>query len=114
MNDRVEVQVGPALELLEAMLEEPPAPFDFTFIDADKANTPKYFSLARKLSRSGAVIVADNVIRDGTLADPAAGDDNTLGNRALHAQIKADDSIQATTIQTVGHKGWDGFTIAIV
>jgi predicted O-methyltransferase YrrM len=114
LNDRVEIQVGPALGLLEAMLDEPPAPFDFTFIDADKANSPNYFRLARQLSRPGATIIVDNVIRHGTLADPSANDPDTAGNRLLHDQLKADDSIQATTIQTVGHKGWDGFTIAIV
>jgi predicted O-methyltransferase YrrM len=114
LSDRVEIQVGPALELLEAMLDEPPAPFDFVFIDADKQNTPSYFALARRLCRPGAMIVADNVIREGSLADPAASDDKTLANRQLHLELKADESIQATTLQTVGHKGWDGFTIAIV
>lgn len=114
LSDRVEIQVGPALELLEAMLDEPPAPFDFVFIDADKQNSPEYFALARKLSRPGAMILVDNVIRDGTLADPTANDEQTLGNRRLHAMLKADDSVHATTIQTVGHKAWDGFTAAIV
>jgi predicted O-methyltransferase YrrM len=114
LADRVEVQVGPALELLEAMLGEPPAPFDFVFIDADKQNSPEYFALARRLCRPGAMIIVDNVIRHGTLADPSAGDEQTLGNRRLHAILKADESVQATTIQTVGHKGWDGFTVAIV
>lgn len=114
LSNRVEIQVGPALELLEAMLDEPPAPFDFVFIDADKQNSPEYFALARRLSRPGAMIIVDNVIRDGTLGDPSANDDQTLGNRRLHANLKVDDAVQATTIQTVGHKGWDGFTVAIV
>ncbi|MBJ7458325.1 MAG: O-methyltransferase [Thermoleophilaceae bacterium] len=114
LDDRVEVQVGPALELLEAMAGEPPAPFDFVFIDADKANSPEYFGLARRLCRPGAMIVVDNVIRDGTLADASAVDPDTVGNRRLHAMLKSDKAVQATTIQTVGHKGWDGFTIAIV
>lgn len=114
LSDRVEVQVGPALELLAAMLEEPPAPFDFVFIDADKENSPEYFMLARQLCRPGATIVVDNVVRGGTLADPAADDAATVGNRQLLSLTGADESIQATTIQTVGAKGWDGFTIAIV
>lgn len=114
LSDRVEIQVGPALELLDAMLDEPPAPYDFVFIDADKQNSPEYFALARKLCRSGAMIIVDNVVRGGTLADPAANDDQTLGNRRLHQNLRSDESVQATTIQTVGHKGWDGFTIAIV
>jgi predicted O-methyltransferase YrrM len=114
LDDRVEIQVGPALALLKAMQAEPPAPFDFTFIDADKANTPFYFKLARSLSRPGATILADNIIRHGTLADPTVGDPDTIGNRVLLDDLKADASVQSTTIQTVGHKGWDGFTIAIV
>jgi predicted O-methyltransferase YrrM len=114
LNDRVEIQVGPALELLEAMLDEPPAPYDFVFIDADKENSPEYFALARRLCRPGAMIIVDNVVRHGTLADPSAGDDQTLGNRRLHELLKADDSILATTIQTVGHKGWDGFTAVVI
>jgi predicted O-methyltransferase YrrM len=114
LSDRVEIQVGPALELLEAMLDEPPAPYDFVFIDADKQNSPEYFALARRLCRPGAMIIVDNVIRGGTLADPFASDDQTLGNRRLHAMLKADESVQATTIQTVGHKGWDGFTVVLI
>ncbi|MBI2692244.1 MAG: O-methyltransferase [Solirubrobacterales bacterium] len=114
LSDRVEIQVGPALELLEAMLDEPPAPFDFVFIDADKQNSPEYFALARTLSRPGAMIIVDNVVRGGTLADPASSDEQTRGNRRLHVNLKSDPTVQATTIQTVGHKGWDGFTVAIV
>lgn len=114
LSDRVEVQVGPALELLAAMLDEPPAPFDFVFIDADKENSPEYFLLARRLCRPGATIIVDNVVRDGSLADPAADDPQTTGNRQLLQLTGSDDSVQATTVQTVGAKGWDGFTIAIV
>lgn len=114
LNDRVEVQVGPALELLTEMLDEPPAPFDFVFIDADKQNNPEYFMLARRLCRPGAVIVVDNVVRQGTLADLANEDAGAIGNRQLLALTGSDPSVQATTIQTVGHKGWDAFTIAVV
>lgn len=114
LADRVEVQVGPALELLAEMLEEPPAPFDFVFIDADKANSPEYFMLARRLCRAGATIVVDNVVRDGSLADPADQSAEAVGNRQLLSITGSDDSVQATTIQTVGTKGWDGFTIAVV
>jgi predicted O-methyltransferase YrrM len=114
LSDRVEVQVGPALELLTEMLDEPPAPFDFVFIDADKENNPEYFMLARRLCRPGAVIVVDNVVRQGTLADLQNQDPGAVGNRQLLQLTGDDDSVQATTIQTVGHKGWDAFTIAIV
>lgn len=114
LSDRVEVQVGPALELLTEMLEEPPAPFDFVFIDADKRNSPEYFMLSRRLCRPGATIVIDNVVRGGSLSDPQADDPETIGNRQLLSVTGNDETVLATTIQTVGSKGWDGFTIAIV
>jgi predicted O-methyltransferase YrrM len=114
LADRVEVQVGPALEQLAEMLEDPPPPFDFVFIDADKRNNPEYFMLARRLCRPGATIVVDNVVRRGSIADTADDEPATVGNRQLLDLTGGDDSVQATTIQTVGHKGWDGFTIAIV
>ena len=114
MSDRVEVQVGQGLELLAEMLDEPPAPFDFVFIDADKENNPEYFMLARRLCRPGATIVVDNVVRGGTLATAGEDDAGAVGNRQLLSLTGADPSVQATTIQTVGAKGWDGFTIAVV
>ena len=114
MSDRVEVQVGQGLELLAEMLEEPPAPFDFVFIDADKENNPEYFMLARRLCRPGATIVVDNVVRGGTLATAGEDDAEAVGNRQLLSLTGADPAVQATTIQTVGAKGWDGFTIAVV
>lgn len=114
LGDRVEIQVGKAIELLTAMLDEPPAPYDFVFIDADKENSPEYFLLARQLTRPGGVIIVDNVIRHGTLADPTAEDPQTVGNRQLLELLGNDDSVQSTTVQTVGSKAWDGFTIAIV
>ena len=114
MSDRVEVQVGQGLELLAEMLDEPPAPFDFVFIDADKENNPEYFMLARRLCRPGATIVVDNVVRGGTLATAGEDDAEAVGNRQLLSLTGADPAVQATTIQTVGAKGWDGFTIAVV
>lgn len=114
LGDRVEIEVGRGLELLTEMLDSPPAPFDFVFIDADKQNSPEYFMLSRRLCRPGATIVVDNVVRGGTLADPAADDPDTIGNRQLLELTGSDPSVQATTIQTVGHKGWDALLIAIV
>lgn len=114
LSDRVEIEVGPALELLTEMLDSPPAPFDFVFIDADKRNSPEYFMLTRRLCRPGATIVVDNVVRQGTLIDPERDDPDTVGNRQLLELTGSDPSVQATTLQTVGHKGWDAFVIAIV
>ena len=115
VSGRIDLRLAPAIDTLNSLLVRGGAgQYDFVFIDADKENSPEYFLLARKLCRPGAMIIVDNVIRHGTLADPAADDDQTLGNRRLHALLKADDTVQATTLQTVGHKGWDGFTIAVV
>jgi predicted O-methyltransferase YrrM len=110
----VELRVGPALEALPALAEEGVGPFDLTFIDADKVNTPNYFAWALDHSRPGSLIVADNVVRGGTLADAANDDEATRAQRHLHETIAAESRVTATTIQTVGGKGYDGFTIALV
>lgn len=107
-----EVRVGPALDTLPGLTQE--GPFDLTFIDADKANIPAYFDWAVKLSRPGAIIVVDNVVRDGKLIDGSSTDPNVQGVRRLHELLETDARVTATTIQTVGSKGYDGFTIALV
>jgi predicted O-methyltransferase YrrM len=110
----VDVRVGKALETLPQLAAEQPEPFDLVFIDADKVHTPDYFQWALRLTHPGSVIVADNVIRDGALADPDSSDPAVLGSRRLHEMIAAEPSVSATTIQTVGAKGYDGFTFALV
>jgi predicted O-methyltransferase YrrM len=110
----VDLRVGAALDLLPDLEAEEAGPFDLTFIDADKVHTPDYFAWALDRSRPGGLIVADNVVRGGTLAE-ANGDDPTIAaQRRLHEQIAADPRVNATTIQTVGGKGYDGFTLALV
>jgi predicted O-methyltransferase YrrM len=114
LGEAVEIRVGPALEALPALEEEGAGPFDLTFIDADKVNTPNYFAWALDHSHPGSLIVADNVVRGGTLAEIASGDEVTQAQRRLHEMIAAEPRVTATTIQTVGGKGYDGFTIAFV
>lgn len=114
LADRVEVIVGPALDVLDQMLEDPPEPFDFSFIDADKEHSPEYFERAVKLSHPGALIVVDNVVRDGRLVTTGPEDAQAEGNRRLHEWLGQEPDIHASSIQTVGRKGWDGFTIAVV
>lgn len=114
LGDVVEMRVGPALETLSQLDAEGVDPFDLTFIDADKANTPEYFAWALDHSRLGSLIVADNVVRDGTLADAVSDDPKVKAQRQLHEMIAADPRVSATTIQTVGGKGYDGFTLALV
>lgn len=112
LGDVVELRVGPALESLGGLERE--GPFDLVFIDADKANTPSYFAWALDHTRPGALIVADNVVRGGTLAEIASADDITQAQRRLHEMLAEDPRVFATTIQTVGVKGYDGFTIGLV
>jgi predicted O-methyltransferase YrrM len=112
--ETVEIRVGPALDTLALIAAEGPAPFDLVFIDADKVNTPEYFSWALPRTRSGGLIVADNVIRDGAIVDPQGGDPGGLAARRLHEMLQSEPRVSATTIQTVGLKGYDGFTLMLV
>ncbi len=114
LGDRVDLRVGAALDLLPALAAEGAGPFDLTFIDADKVHTPDYFAWALDRSHPGSLIVADNVVRGGTLAEADSDDPVTAAQRRLHEQIAADPRVEATTVQTVGGKGYDGFTLAIV
>ncbi len=114
VGELVEIRVGPALEALPALAAEGAGPFDLVFIDADKANTPHYFAWALDHARPGSLIVADNVVRDGSLADAADPDPATKAQRQLHETLATDPRVNATTIQTVGAKGYDGLTIALV
>jgi predicted O-methyltransferase YrrM len=110
VSDLVEVRVGEALKTLP-MLE---GPFDLVFIDADKQNNADYFQWALRLSRPGSVIIVDNVVREGKVADPDSTDENVLGVRRLVDLIAAEPRVSATAIQTVGGKSYDGFLLAVV
>ncbi|ESY62304.1 MULTISPECIES: O-methyltransferase [Mesorhizobium] len=114
VSERVDLRVGPALQSLAALSAENAGPFDLIFIDADKPNNPNYLSWAMRLSRSGTVIVCDNVIRDGAVLDDDGRDPNVEGARAAFSFIGSDKRLEGTAIQTVGAKGYDGFAIAIV
>jgi predicted O-methyltransferase YrrM len=122
LAERVELRVAPALETLPRLVDEGAGPFDLIFIDADKQNNPGYFEWSLRLSRPGTLIVVDNVVRGGAVLDPDA-DDPTVGNdgirgvRRLFELLAAGvggGSIDATAIQMVGSKGYDGFALAIV
>jgi predicted O-methyltransferase YrrM len=114
LEDVVDVRVGPALETLRALAAEGSPPFDLVFLDADKQSADEHLRWALELTRAGGVIVADNVVRDGALADAASEDPRVQGVRRLHERLAADPRVRATTIQTVGAKGYDGFTLALV
>ncbi len=110
----VSVRTGRALDVLPQLEDERAGPFDLTFIDADKPNTAEYFACALRLSRPGSLIIADNVVRDGAVADPSTEDASVQGMRRLMASIAAEPRVSATVVQTVGAKGYDGFALALV
>jgi predicted O-methyltransferase YrrM len=113
LADRVDLRVGAALETLPLLESEGAGPFDFVFIDADKVNTPVYFAWSLDHTRPGGLIFADNVIRDGRIVDPEGGADSAA-QRTFHEYLSEEPRVTATTIQTVGAKGYDGFTLAFV
>jgi predicted O-methyltransferase YrrM len=108
----VEIRLGEALKTLPLL--ESAGPFDLFFIDADKQNNAGYFQWALKLSRPGSVIIVDNVVREGKVADPDSSDENVLGARRVVDLIAAEPRVSATAIQTVGGKSYDGFLLALV
>jgi predicted O-methyltransferase YrrM len=111
LGEAVEVRVGPALDQLPQLEADGVGPFDLTFIDADKVHTPDYFAWALEHSRPGSLIVADNVVRDGRLADLSDEEPAIAAQRRFHEQLAAEARVEATTIQTVGSKGYDGFSL---
>ncbi|MGY1580219.1 O-methyltransferase [Streptomyces sp. MN13] len=110
----VEVRVGAALETLPQLADENPPPFDLVFIDADKANNAHYVEWALRLTRAGSLIVVDNVVRGGRIADPDDDEPDVRGTRAALELIASHPRLTGTAIQTVGPKGYDGFAVARV
>lgn len=114
VSAQVQVRVGLAADSLRALAAESPPPFDFVFIDADKESTADYFDWALRLTRPGAAIVVDNVIRRGALVDEASSDPRVRGMRRFFERAGAEPRVRMTAIQTVGAKGYDGFAVGFV
>jgi predicted O-methyltransferase YrrM len=114
LSATVEVITGDAKQTLPRLVSEGRGPFDFIFIDADKSGYPEYFKWALQLSAPGSLIVADNVVRGGAVADPASKDANVQGVRRMTELVASEKRVSATVIQTVGSKGYDGLMIARV
>ncbi|MGV9253992.1 O-methyltransferase [Streptomyces sp. NPDC003697] len=113
--DRIaEVRVGPALESLPKLADENPPPFDLVFIDADKVNNARYLDWALRLTRVGSLVVLDNVVRGGRVADRESADPGVLGTRSALEMIAEHPRLDGTAVQTVGSKGHDGFALARV
>ncbi len=111
---RVDLRVGPALDLLPRLHADRRRRFEFIFIDADKVHYPEYFAWALKLARPGALIVADNVIREGAVMEARSKDEAVRAVRRFNRLVAKERRVSATEIQTVGAKGYDGFALALV
>ncbi len=114
MSEKVDIVVGRAADTLPRIAERIDEPFDLVFIDADKESNTIYLDWAIRLGHPGTVIVVDNVGRAGEVADPASTDPMVLGTRRALDLLGSDPRVDATALQTVGGKGWDGFAVAIV
>jgi predicted O-methyltransferase YrrM len=114
VDHRVELRLGDARETLRQLDEEHRGPFDLIFIDADKPGNPDYFQWTLKLSRPETLIIVDNVVRGGAVADADSDDPSVRGVRRMHELIAAEPRVTATAIQMVGVKGYDGFTLVLV
>lgn len=114
LSDKVEIRLGDALDSLEQLGTEDRDPFDLIFIDADKQNNPKYLKWALKLSQKGSLIIGDNVVRGGAVTDQSSTDPNIIGVRQFYELVAAEPRLNATAIQTVGSKGYDGLCVALV
>lgn len=116
VTDLVDLRIGPALDSLPAIAEEAKRVglFDLVFIDADKPNNPGYFKWALKMTRIGGIIVVDNVVRKGEVANAASTDESVQGTRKVLEMIAAEPRVTATALQTVGSKGYDGFAVVLV
>ncbi len=110
----VDLRLGPALDTLATLEQQGAGPFDLVFIDADKANSADYLAWALTLSRVGTVIVADNAVRGGRVADSATDDVNVEGARRFIDLLSKEPRVSATALQTVGTKGYDGFELGVV
>ncbi len=114
MAKQIEVRVGDATKTMAQLVAEGAGPFDLIFLDANKDGYPTYYEYSLQLSRKGTVIFADNVVRDGAVADAATKDEAVRGVRRLAEIVAKDKRVSATAIQTVGSKGYDGFALMIV
>ncbi|HEY2861365.1 MAG TPA: O-methyltransferase [Terracidiphilus sp.] len=114
VSDRVEIRIGKALDTMQALHADGAEPFDLIFIDADKENMPAYLEWSLKLAHPATVIVGDNVVRDGKVVDPNHSDPNVRGVQHFLEMMAKDPRLSVTAIPTVGARGFDGFSVAVV
>lgn len=114
LADRIKLRLAPARGSLAMLIADHVAPFDFVFIDADKPSSPEYFAASLELTHAGSLIIVDNVVREGAVIDTTSSDENVQGVRRLLREISQEPRVTATTLQTVGLKGYDGFVLSLV
>lgn len=114
LSSIVEIRLGAALDTLPKLVSEGRGPFDLVFIDADKPGYADYLKWSLKLARKGTLIIADNVVRKGAVADAASKDENVQGIRKFNEALAAEKRVTTTVIQTVGSKGYDGLALVLV
>jgi predicted O-methyltransferase YrrM len=114
LSDTIDLRLGRATDTLAQLTAKGAGPFDLVFIDADKASIAEYFAWALKLTRVGSLIIVDNVVRKGAVIDAASADESVRGVRRFNEVLAKEKRVSATTLQTVGSKGYDGFTMALV
>lgn len=114
VGKRVEIRVGAALDSLPVLEQENPEPFDLVFVDADKVNNAEYVRWALRLTHPGSIIIVDNVVRQGGIANPDCADAAVRASREVIELVGAEPRLDSIVLQTVGSKGWDGFVYAIV
>jgi predicted O-methyltransferase YrrM len=114
LSPLIDLRLGPAAASLDQLIAENGVPFDLVFIDADKVSTADYFARALCLARAGTVIIVDNVVRGGAIADATSADANVQGIRRFAQAVANEPRVTATAIQTVGAKGYDGFALVLV
>jgi predicted O-methyltransferase YrrM len=112
--DRVDLRVGRAIDTLPKLENTADSPFDLIFIDADKESYPEYLDWTLRLSRVGTVIVADNVVREGKVVEADCDDERVRGVRRFTERLAAEPRLNATVLQNVGTKGYDGLALAVV
>lgn len=110
VGERVDIRIGRGSDVLPTLV----GGFDLVFIDADKESNPVYLDWAAGLGHPGTVVVVDNIGRDGEIVRADSGDSMVIGTREGLRMLGEDPRFDATALQTVGVKGWDGFALAVV
>lgn len=106
--DKIELRIAPALETLDALIADGQGgTFDLAFIDADKEPYPDYYERCLELVRPGGLVMVDNVLWGGSVADPSDTDDDTVAIRTFNANLKDDDRVTISLVP-IG----DGLTLA--